>query len=66
MDGHNVLDFVDPDIDRKLEELEREEAPDSELRSDSLRELSLVLGTAASGSSALGRPGTPHGTEQPE
>lgn len=26
MDGHNVIDFVDPDIDRKLEELEREEA----------------------------------------
>jgi|Transcript_13919 nucleolar GTP-binding protein len=26
MDGKNVMDFVDPDIDRKLEELEREEA----------------------------------------
>ncbi|GLC36542.1 hypothetical protein PLESTM_000458200 [Pleodorina starrii] len=26
MDGHNILDFVDPDIDAKLEELEREEA----------------------------------------
>ncbi|CAL1131996.1 unnamed protein product [Cladocopium goreaui] len=26
MDGHNIVDFVDPDIDRKLEELEREEA----------------------------------------
>ncbi|EFJ51403.1 hypothetical protein VOLCADRAFT_57006 [Volvox carteri f. nagariensis] len=26
MDGHNVLDFVDPDIDAKLAELEREEA----------------------------------------
>mmetsp|Transcript_52504 Transcript_52504/g.94157 ORF Transcript_52504/g.94157 Transcript_52504/m.94157 type:complete len:640 (+) Transcript_52504:59-1978(+) len=26
MDGQNVADFVDPDIDRKLEELEREEA----------------------------------------
>lgn len=25
MDGHNILDFVDPDIDAKLEELEREE-----------------------------------------
>lgn len=25
-DGHNVLDFVDPDIDAKLAELEREEA----------------------------------------
>mmetsp|Transcript_63363 Transcript_63363/g.182367 ORF Transcript_63363/g.182367 Transcript_63363/m.182367 type:complete len:648 (+) Transcript_63363:85-2028(+) len=25
MDGHNVYDFVDPDIDRKLAELEREE-----------------------------------------
>lgn len=26
MDGHNVLDFVDPDIEAKLAELEREEA----------------------------------------
>ncbi|GLI62245.1 hypothetical protein VaNZ11_004840 [Volvox africanus] len=26
MDGHNILDFVDPDIDAKLAELEREEA----------------------------------------
>jgi nucleolar GTP-binding protein len=26
LDGHNVADFVDPDIDRKLAELEREEA----------------------------------------
>lgn len=26
MDGHNVIDFIDPDIDRKLAELEREEA----------------------------------------
>jgi len=26
MDGKNVIDFVDPDIDRKLAELEREEA----------------------------------------
>lgn len=26
MDGHNVIDFVDPDIDRKLAELEKEEA----------------------------------------
>merc|ERR1719198_169575 len=26
MDGKNVIDFIDPDIDRKLEELEREEA----------------------------------------
>ncbi|CAE8635113.1 unnamed protein product [Polarella glacialis] len=26
MDGHNVIDFVDPDIDKKLEMLEREEA----------------------------------------
>lgn len=26
MDGHNVTDFVDPDIDRKLAELEKEEA----------------------------------------
>eukprot|EP00933_Yihiella_yeosuensis_P080565 TRINITY_DN94013_c0_g1_i1.p1 TRINITY_DN94013_c0_g1~~TRINITY_DN94013_c0_g1_i1.p1 ORF type:complete len:643 (-),score=166.94 TRINITY_DN94013_c0_g1_i1:221-2149(-) len=26
MDGHNIADFVDPDIDRKLAELEREEA----------------------------------------
>jgi len=25
MDGHNVIDFVDPDIDRRLEELEKEE-----------------------------------------
>ncbi len=25
MDGHNILDFVDPDIDAKLAELEREE-----------------------------------------
>ncbi|CAE7581751.1 unnamed protein product [Symbiodinium sp. CCMP2592] len=26
MDGHNIVDFVDPDIDKKLQELEREEA----------------------------------------
>lgn len=26
MDGHNVIDFIDPDIDKKLAELEREEA----------------------------------------
>lgn len=26
MDGHNIIDFIDPDIDRKLEQLEREEA----------------------------------------
>lgn len=26
MDGHNVLDFVDADIDARLAELEREEA----------------------------------------
>eukprot|EP00927_Polykrikos_kofoidii_P055587 TRINITY_DN49805_c0_g1_i1.p1 TRINITY_DN49805_c0_g1~~TRINITY_DN49805_c0_g1_i1.p1 ORF type:complete len:644 (-),score=159.83 TRINITY_DN49805_c0_g1_i1:82-2013(-) len=26
MDGHNVMDFIDPDIDARLEELEREEA----------------------------------------
>lgn len=26
MDGHNVIDFVDPDIDKRLAELEREEA----------------------------------------
>jgi nucleolar GTP-binding protein len=26
MDGHNVADFIDPDIDAKLAELEREEA----------------------------------------
>mmetsp|Transcript_20120 Transcript_20120/g.43823 ORF Transcript_20120/g.43823 Transcript_20120/m.43823 type:complete len:675 (+) Transcript_20120:351-2375(+) len=26
MDGHNILDFIDPDIDAKLAELEREEA----------------------------------------
>ena len=25
LDGHNVLDFVDPDIDARLAELEREE-----------------------------------------
>lgn len=25
MDGHNVIDFVDPDIDKRLEELEKEE-----------------------------------------
>lgn len=25
LDGHNILDFVDPDIDAKLAELEREE-----------------------------------------
>lgn len=25
MDGHNILDFVDPDIDARLAELEREE-----------------------------------------
>ncbi len=25
MDGHNVADFVDPDIDARLAELEREE-----------------------------------------
>ena len=25
MDGHNIADFVDPDIDAKLEALEREE-----------------------------------------
>ena len=25
MDGHNILDFVDPDIEAKLAELEREE-----------------------------------------
>lgn len=25
LDGHNVMDFVDPDIDAKLAELEREE-----------------------------------------
>lgn len=24
-DGHNIMDFVDPDIDARLEELEREE-----------------------------------------
>lgn len=37
MDGHNVIDFVDPDIDRKLAELEREEAlllADSSLADD--------------------------------
>jgi nucleolar GTP-binding protein len=26
MDGHNVFDFVDPDIDKRLEELEKEES----------------------------------------
>jgi nucleolar GTP-binding protein len=26
MDGHNVIDFVDPDIEKRLEELEREES----------------------------------------
>lgn len=26
IDGHNVADFIDPDIDAKLAELEREEA----------------------------------------
>jgi nucleolar GTP-binding protein len=26
MDGHNIVDFVDPDIDKKLAELEKEEA----------------------------------------
>lgn len=25
LDGHNIMDFVDPDIDAKLAELEREE-----------------------------------------
>lgn len=30
IDGHNVIDFIDPDIDRMLEELEREEAEQQE------------------------------------
>merc|ERR1711971_246303 len=37
MDGHNVFDFVDPDIDKRLEELEREEGllmAESKLRDD--------------------------------
>lgn len=25
LDGHNIIDFVDPDIEAKLAELEREE-----------------------------------------
>mgnify|MGYP001807710086 CR=1 FL=1 len=29
MDGHNILDFVDPDIDAKLAELEREEVSEA-------------------------------------
>jgi len=37
MDGHNVIDFVDPDIDKRLEELEKEEGlllAESALRDD--------------------------------
>lgn len=37
MDGHNVFDFVDPDIDKRLEELEKEEGlllAESKLRDD--------------------------------
>jgi len=37
MDGKNIADFVDPDIDRKLAELEREEAllmQEAEIRND--------------------------------
>lgn len=41
MDGHNVIDFIDPDIDRKLAELEREEA--LLLSEDKLRDDDKVL-----------------------
>jgi nucleolar GTP-binding protein len=37
MDGHNVIDFVDPDVERKLQELEREEElliKEAKLRND--------------------------------
>lgn len=44
MDGHNVADFVDPDIDRRLAELEREEA--LLLEEEKVRDDDTVLTTA--------------------
>jgi len=41
MDGHNVIDFVDPDIDKRLQELEKEE--ELLLAEDSLRDDRQVL-----------------------
>jgi nucleolar GTP-binding protein len=41
MDGHNVIDFVDPDIEKRLEELEKEE--ELLLAEDSLRDDKQVL-----------------------
>merc|ERR1719253_650191 len=41
MDGHNVIDFVDPDIDKRLAELEKEE--ELLLAEDDLRDDKQVL-----------------------
>eukprot|EP00775_Hariotina_reticulata_P009918 gene9918-10075_t len=42
IDGHNVADFIDPDIDAKLAELEREEA---ELEAQHQAEMAAVMDT---------------------